>query len=76
MGLLASKDGIHWKLLRKIWPFGGMYTTMAALTTDSNGAALTYAIIFAAGSMGGADGGTGTVYYQNYTFAPSDLDGL
>ena len=34
MGLLISKDGVHWKLFKKLWPFGGMYTTMAALETD------------------------------------------
>ena len=42
----------HWSLFKKLWPFGGMYTTMAALTTDKEGAALTYAVIFAAGSLG------------------------
>ena len=52
MGLLISKDGVHWSLFKKLWPFGGMYTTMAALTTDKEGAALTYAVIFAAGSLG------------------------
>jgi len=74
MGLLASKDGVHWKLLRKLWPFGGMYTTIAALTTDAEGGALTYGVIFSAGTLGGA--GVGTVYYQNFTFTHADLDGL
>ena len=27
----------HWSLFKKLWPFGGMYTTMAALTTDKEG---------------------------------------
>lgn len=60
--------------MRKLWPFGGMYTTMAALTTDEEGGALAYGVIFTAGTLGGA--GTGTVYYQNFTFTPADLDGL
>jgi len=51
-----------------------MYTTLAALTADKEGGALTYGVIFSAGSMGGL--ATGTVFYQNFTFSPSDLDGL
>ena len=51
-----------------------MYTTMAALTTDAEGGALTYGVIYSAGTLGGTS--TGTVYYQNFTFNTSDLDGL
>ena len=58
----------HWSLFKKLWPFGGMYTTMAALTTDKEGAALTYAVIFAAGSLGGVSG-TGTITCERTTLA-------
>ena len=73
MGLLISKDGVHWKLFKKLWPFGGMYTTMAALETDADGLATKYAVIFSAGNMGGASGmGTGTITYMNFTAVHSN----
>ena len=50
---------------KKLWPFGGMYTTMAGLTFDSDGAALTYGVIFSAGTSFGLS--TGTVFWQNFT---------
>jgi hypothetical protein len=51
MALMISIDGIHWSLFKKLWPIGGMYTTAAGLTFDANGAALTYGIVFAAGTL-------------------------
>jgi hypothetical protein len=51
MGLLMSRDGRNWQLFKKVWPIQGMYTTAAALTVDSHGAARTYGIVFAAGSL-------------------------
>ena len=52
-----------------------MYATLAALTNDGEGAALTFGVVFSAGTLGGV-GSTGTVYYQNFTFSPNDLVGL
>merc|ERR1712216_611188 len=72
MGLFASKDGITWKLLRRIWPFGGMYSTLIPLTVDKNGGALTYAVIYTAGAIGGT--GVEVINFQNFTFSPSDLE--
>ena len=48
-----------------------MYTTMAGLTFDENGAALTYGVVFSAGTGGGLS--TGTVFYQNFS-APSQAE--
>ena len=61
MALLISKDGVRWSLFKKLWPFGGMYTTLAALTTNKAGEALTYGVIFSAGNADGGEGSTGTV---------------
>ena len=72
MALLISKDGVHWSLFKKLWPYGGMYTTMAALTTNAAGEALTYGVIFSAGSADGGVGATGTVTYMNFTAVHSD----
>lgn len=74
MGLLISKDGVSWQLYKKIWPFAGMYSTLAALTTDDEGAALSFGVLFSAGTLGGPS--TGTVYYQNFSFTPNDLEFL
>jgi hypothetical protein len=71
MGLLISKDGVHWQLFKKLWPFGAMYTTMAALETDKDGAATKYAVIFSGGFMGGVSG-TGTITYMNFTAVHSN----
>ena len=38
-GLLISKDGVNWQLFKKLWPFGAMYTTLAALETGPGGVA-------------------------------------
>ena len=65
MCLMISKDGVHWSLFKKIWPIGGMYSTAAGLTFDSEGAALTYAIVFAAGSLPWSR--SGHIYYMNFT---------
>jgi hypothetical protein len=65
MCLMISKDGIHWSLFKKTWPIGGMYSTAAGLTFDEEGAALTYGIVFAAGSLPAP--GTGTIMYMNFT---------
>ena len=65
MCLMISKDGIHWSLFKKTWPIGGMYTTAAGLTFDEDGAALTYAIVFAAGSLPWSR--SGHIYYMNFT---------
>ena len=71
MGLLISVDGVHWKLFKKLWPFGAMYTTMAALETDKDGLATKYGVIFSGGNMGG-EFGTGTIIYMNFTAVNSD----
>jgi len=65
MCLMISIDGIHWSLFKKTWPIGGMYTTAAGLTFDEEGAALTYAIVFAGGSLPWSR--TGHIYYMNFT---------
>ena len=65
MGLMISKDAINWQLFKKTWPIGGMYTTAAALTTDDEGAALTFGIVFAGGQLPVTK--TGTIYYMNFT---------
>ena len=65
MCLMISKDGIHWSLFKKTWPISGIYTTAAGLTFDAEGAALTYAIVFAAGSLPWSR--TGHIYYMNFT---------
>ena len=56
-----------------MWPFGGMYTTMAALTTDAHGTTLTFGVLFSTGSLSGADKATDTIYYQNFTFSASGI---
>ena len=66
MGLLISKDGVHWSLFKKLWPFGAMYTTMAALETDKDGLATKYAVIFSGGADMGGVGGTGTIMYSEF----------
>jgi hypothetical protein len=65
MGLLISKDGTNWTLFKKTWPIHGMYTTAAALSTNDEGAALTYGIIFAGSSL--PTFSTGTIYFMNFT---------
>ena len=65
MCLMISKDGIHWSLFKKTWPIGGMYSTAAGLTFDEEGAALTYGIVFAAGSLPWSR--SGHIYYMNFT---------
>ncbi len=45
------RDGTNWTLFKKTWPIQGMYTTAAALSVNAEGAALTYGIVFAAGSL-------------------------
>jgi hypothetical protein len=65
MCLMISKDGIHWSLFKKTWPIGGMYSTAAGLTFDEEGAALTYAIVFSAGSLPVTS--TGNIMYMNFT---------
>jgi hypothetical protein len=65
MCLMISKDGIHWSLFKKTWPLSGMYTTAAGLTFDEDGAALTYGIVFAAGSLPWSR--SGHIYYMNFT---------
>ena len=65
MGLLISKDGTNWSLFKKTWPMQGMYTTAAALSVDAEGAALTYGVVFAAGSLPTSK--TGTIYFMNFT---------
>ena len=65
MCLMISIDGIHWSLFKKTWPLGGMYTTAAGLTFDEDGAALTYAVVFAAGSLPWTR--TGHIHYMNFT---------
>ena len=66
----------HWSLFKKLWPYGGMYTTMAALTTNAAGEALTssslHGVIFSTGSADGGVGATGTVTYMNFTAVHSD----
>ena len=42
-----------------------MYTTLTGITFDADGAALTYGVIFSAGTSFGL--GTGTVFWQNFT---------
>lgn len=65
MGLLISRDGVHWQLFKKLWPIGGMYTTAVALTTDAEGAALTYGVLYSAGELPVSK--TGTVYFASFT---------
>jgi hypothetical protein len=65
MGLLISKDGTNWTLFKKTWPIQGMYTTAAALSINSEGAALSYGIVFAGGSLPTSK--TGTIYFMNFT---------
>ena len=65
MCLMISIDGVHWSLFKKTWPIGGMYTTAAGLTFDAEGAALTYGIVFAGGSLPVSK--TGQIYYMNFT---------
>jgi hypothetical protein len=65
MCLMISIDGVHWSLFKKTWPIGGMYTTAAGLTFDEEGAALTYGIVFAAGSLPWSR--SGHIYYMNFT---------
>ena len=65
MALLISKDGTNWTLFKKTWPIQGMYTTAAALTVNTEGAALTYGIIFAGGSLPTSK--TGTIFFMNFT---------
>jgi hypothetical protein len=72
MGLFISKDGITWKLLKRIWPFGGMYSTLIPLTVDKDGGALTYAVIYTGGAIG--FNAIAVVNFQNFTFSPSDFD--
>ena len=48
-------DGVTWKLERHVWPFTCGYTTMIETSTDTNGGALTYALLFEAGGIVGAE---------------------
>jgi hypothetical protein len=50
--LLYTTDGREWKLLKRLWPQLGSYSTLAELETDSDGAALTYGTLFAGGFLG------------------------
>ena len=65
MCLMISIDGVHWSLFKKTWPIGGMYSTAAGLTFDEEGAALTYGIVFAGGSLPWSR--SGHIYYMNFT---------
>jgi hypothetical protein len=73
MALMISIDGIHWSLFKKTWPKSGMYTTAAGLTFDENGAALTYGIVFAAGST--PVGRSGTIYCTCSFFSAESVAG-
>ena len=53
--LFSSVDGVTWKLERHVWPFTCGYTTMIETSTDTNGGALTYALLFEAGGIVGAE---------------------
>ena len=69
--LLASgAQGVNWRLFKKLWPIGGMYTTMAGLTFDASGAALTFGVVFSAGSLPVSK--TGTIYFMNFTAVNAD----
>jgi len=46
-----------------------MYSTAAGLTFDDDGAALTYGIVFAAGSLPWSR--SGHIYYMNFTVHPN-----
>jgi hypothetical protein len=72
--LYISRDGINWKLLRRLWPYGGMYSTMIPLTVDKDGAALTYAVVYACGAIG--ESIIGKVNFAKFSFSPSDFDVL
>ena len=65
MCLMISRDGVHWSLFKKTWPIGGMYTTVAGLSFDADGAALRYGVIFAGGSLPWDR--SGHIYYMNFT---------
>jgi len=74
MGLLASKDGINYKLLRKLWPYEGGYTTIAPFDVDASGAALTYGIVFEAGDA--SLGRFAQIVFQNFSSSPGDLENV
>ena len=65
MCLMISKDGVLWSLFKKTWPIGGMYTTVAGLSFDADGAALRYGVVFAGGSLPWDR--SGHIYYMNFT---------
>ena len=53
--LFHSQDGLNWTLYRHVWPFTGGYSTMVETTTDANGGAKTFALLFEAGGVVGAE---------------------
>ena len=56
---------MKWQLFKKTWPIQGMYTTAAALSVNAEGAALTYGVVFAAGSLPTSK--TGNIFFMNFT---------
>lgn len=65
MDLLYTNDGKEWKLLKRLWPVIGMYSTLAELDVDSSGAALTFGTFFTGGFLGKGE----YVLFMNFTSA-------
>ena len=47
--LLFSRDGLQWRLLKRLWPMTGGYCTLEELEVDSHGAATKFGVLFEGG---------------------------
>ena len=65
--LFSSTDGVTWELARHVWPFTCGYSAMVETSTDASGGALTYALLFEAGGVVGAEQ---MLAFMNFTGKP------
>ena len=49
--LLFSRDGLQWRLLKRLWPMTGGYCTLEELEVDSHGAATKFGVLFEGGGV-------------------------
>ena len=49
--LFASTDGVHFSLLRHVWPFQTGYTTMVETVVDAGGSATGYGLLIESGGI-------------------------
>merc|ERR1712196_72489 len=64
--LLWSEDSVNWRLLRRLWPLRGGYSTIAELEVDPQGNPLAYAVVFEGADLLSADAG---LIFENFTWS-------